>query len=171
MTQRYAYVQIPHIMTAIKKYSKLLCNDISMKDEERREMIKIIDLMLMIRDDRTLFYYKDTKQCDYLPFSEIELKKLNSNSLIPDNDTNNFRLPSYEEVDHEEIMRFYVRQYVEDKEIRKQLFYILRRDKYIDAYLDKLRELDLYDDFVDACGDIYIQIFREWADKNNLDFK
>jgi hypothetical protein len=30
--------------------------------------------------------------------------------------------------------------------------------------LDKLRELNLYDDFIDACGDIYIQIFEEWAD-------
>lgn len=41
----------------------------------------------------------------------------------------------------------------------------------MDAYLDKLHELNLYDDFVDACGDIYFQIFNEWADKNGLDFK
>ena len=41
----------------------------------------------------------------------------------------------------------------------------------MDAYLDKLHELNLYDDFVDACEDIYIQIFEEWADKNNLEFK
>ena len=37
---------------------------------------------------------------------------------------------------------------MEDKEIRKQLFDILKRNEYMDAYLDKLRELNLYDDFV-----------------------
>jgi len=68
-------------------------------------------------------------------------------------------------------MSFYVREYVEDKKIRKQLFDVLRRNEYMDAYTDKLRELNLYDDFIDACGDIYIQIFEEWADKNALDFK
>ncbi len=83
---------------------------------------------------------------------------------IPVSDVNNFRLPSYEEIDHEEIMRFYVREFVKDKDIRKQLFGILSRNEYMDAYLDKLRELNLYDDFIDACGDIYIQIFEEWAD-------
>jgi hypothetical protein len=31
----------------------------------------------------------------------------------------------------------------------------------MDAYLDKLHELNLYDDFIDACGDVYIQIFEE----------
>ncbi len=41
----------------------------------------------------------------------------------------------------------------------------------MDAYLDKLHELNLYDDFIDACGDVYIQIFEEWANKNALDFK
>ena len=41
----------------------------------------------------------------------------------------------------------------------------------MDAYLDKLHELNLYDDFIGACGDVYIQIFEEWADENALDFK
>lgn len=60
-------------------------------------------------------------------------------------------LPTYEEIDHKEIMRFYVREFVEDKTIRKQLFDILRRDEYMDAYLEKLRELELFDDFTEAC--------------------
>lgn len=68
-------------------------------------------------------------------------------------------------------MRFYVKEFVEDKAIRKQLFDILRRDESMDAYLDKLRELDLYDDFIYACGDIYIQIFEDWAEQNELDFR
>ena len=79
-------------------------------------------------------------------------------------------LPTYEEINHKDIMRFYVKECVEDKEIRRQLFNILRRDDYMDAYLDKLHELDLYEDFVDVCGDIYIQIFDEWIKENGLDF-
>lgn len=134
-------------------------------------MSEIVDLMLEIRDGKLIFYHKDTKQFDYCPVSEIELKKLSADKLLPLADANNIRLPSSEEIDHKEIMRFFVRECVEDKGFRKQLFNILRRDEYMDAYLDKLHELNLYDEFIDACGDIYFQIFEEWVDKNGLDFK
>lgn len=134
-------------------------------------MSKIVDLMLEIRDGKLIFYHKDTKQFDCCPVSEIELKKLSADKLLPLADANNIRLPSSEEIDHKEIMRFFVRERVEDKGFRKQLFNILRRDEYMDAYLDKLHELNLYDEFIDACGDIYFQIFEEWVDKNGLDFK
>lgn len=134
-------------------------------------MSTIIDLMLAVRERTTFFYHKDTKTFDCYPFSELEREHLTDDSKIPYNDLNNFRFLSYEEIDHEDIMRFYVRECVDDKEIRKQLFNILRRDDFIDAYLDKLRELDLYDDFMDICGDVYIQIFEEWAKKKNLEFK
>lgn len=134
-------------------------------------MSTIIDLMLAVRENRTIFYHKDTKQFDYFPISEFERKEIDFDALIPIQDLNNFRFPSYEEIDHKEIMRFYVRECVEDKKIRKQLFDILRRNKFVDAYLDKLHELNLYDDFTNVCGDIYFQIFKEWADNNDLDFK
>lgn len=133
-------------------------------------MNTVIDLMLAVRDRCQVFYHKDTNQFDYCPISEIELKTLEPDAKLPLKDLNNFRLPTYETIDHEEIMRFYVKEFVEDKAVRKQLFDILRRDEYIDLYLDKLRELDLYDDFIDACGDIYIQIFEEWAKENGLNF-
>lgn len=131
----------------------------------------IIDLMLSIRKRRDIFYHKDTNQFDYLPVSEEEMKTLSPDAKITEHDTNNFRLPSYEEVDHEGIMRLYVKECVEDKAIRKKLFDVLRRDEYVDAFVDKLHELNLYDDFMDACGNIYIQIFDEWADRNGLDFR
>ena len=127
--------------------------------------------MLLIREGHTIFYHKDTKQFDYFPYSEPERKKISPDKRIPIRDLNNFKLPSFEEIDHEGIMRFYVRENVEDKDIRKQLFGILGRSDYMKAYLDKLLELNLYDDFIDACGNIYIQIFKEWADENDLDFK
>lgn len=132
-------------------------------------MSTIIDIMLGIRERYPVFYHKDTKQFDRLPYSETEILDLNEKLTIG-GDRNTIMLPTYEKIDHKDIMRFYVRECVEDKEIRRQLFNILRRDDYMDAYLDKIHELNLYEDFVDACGDIYIQIFDEWIKENNLDF-
>lgn len=133
-------------------------------------MSTIIDLMLAIRDNNVIFYHKDTNEFDFSPLSQLELAKLDPNARLPRVDTNNIQLPSSRQIDHKDIMSFYVRENVEDKEIRKQLFSILRRHEYMGAYLEKLRELDLYDDFIDACGDVYYQIFHEWAEKNGLDF-
>lgn len=134
-------------------------------------MSTIINAMLAIRKNYLLFYHKDTNTIDSFPCSKSEMEQLRSERLIPMGGyENTVRLPTYEEVNHEEIMRFYVREFVEDKEHRKVLFNILRRSDYIDDFLDKLHELQLYDDFLDACGSIYIQIFDEWADKNGLKF-
>lgn len=133
-------------------------------------MSTIIEVLLAVRERIPVFYHKDTKQFDRRPYSKSE--KLDPNELLSlDGDRNTIMLPTYEEIDHEDIMRFYVKEFVEDKEIRQQLFNILRRRDYMDAYLDKLHELDLYEDFIDACGDIYIQIFDEWVDKNDLSFE
>ena len=134
-------------------------------------MMKIMDLLLLIRERTYIYYHKDTNQFDGCPISAREMEHISFDEKIPYKDLNNIRLPSYEEIDHKDIMSFYVREFVEDKEIRKQLFYTLRRSEYIDAFIDKLREFNLYDDFVDACVDIYIQIFEEWAEENELDFK
>lgn len=134
-------------------------------------MSTIIDLMLAIRDRKIIFYHKDTNQFDCFPCSQIELQNLSPDARIPYKDTNNFPLPSYEEINHKEIMSFFVREFVDDKNLRKQLFNILRRHDYMDAYLDILQEQNLYDDFIEICGDIYVQIFEEWARKNDLDFK
>ena len=132
-------------------------------------MSTIIDVMLAVREGNPVFYHKDTKQFDRLPYSETEILDLNEKLTIGD-DRNTVMLPSYEEINHKDIMRFYVKECVEDKEIRRQLFNILRRDDYMDAYLDKLHELNLYEDFDIVCGDIYIQIFDEWTKENDLDF-
>lgn len=126
--------------------------------------------MLAVKERSLFFYHKDTNCFDDYPISEIERENIFADARVPYKDMNNFMLPSYEEINHEGIMRFYVKKFVDDKAVREQLFHILRRDNYMDPFLDKLRELNLYDDFIDACGDIYYQIFKEWADKNDLDF-
>lgn len=132
-------------------------------------MSAIIELMLAIRKDSVLFYHRDTKSVDEWPFSPKEMEHLSPERQLPLEDKNNIRLPSYKEVDHKEIMGFYVREFVEDKERRKTLFNILRRNEYIDAFIDKLHELELYEDFIDTCGDIYMQKFCEWKEKNNIE--
>ncbi len=132
-------------------------------------MSTIIDIMLAIRERYPVYYHKDTKQFDRFPYPKTEPLDPNA-KLTFGGDRNTIMLPTYEEIDHKDIMRFYVRECVEDKEIRRQLFDILRRRDYMDAYLDKLHELNLYEDFVDACGDVYIQIFDEWTEENDLDF-
>lgn len=130
-------------------------------------MSTIIDVMLAIRERNPVFYHKDTKQFDRFPYSKAE-KPDPDEMLTLGGDRNTIMLPTYEEIDHKDIMRFYVRECVEDKEIRRQLFDILRRKDYMDMYLNKLHELDLYEDFVDACGSVYIQIFDEWVEENDL---
>ena len=131
----------------------------------------ITDLMLQINKwDVHLYYHKDTNAFDMWPVSEVELKNLDSDARIPMKDENNFRFLTYEEINHKEIMSFFVKECVEDKEVRKQLFYILRRDNYVDAYIEALRNLDLYEEFEMVCGDVYHQIFHEWAEKYGLEF-
>ena len=67
-------------------------------------------------------------------------------------------------------MGFFVKECVEDKEIRKRLFNILRKHNYVEPFIEEVRELNLYDEFEMACGDIYRQLFFEWAEKNELNF-
>ena len=132
-------------------------------------MSTIIELMLSIKKrDDYLFYHKDTNVFDRYPLSKIQMKKLDPNADLLLKDDNNFRFLTYNEINHKDIMKFYVRECVEDKLIRKQLFDILRRDNYVDAFINQLHKCELYEDFDMVCGDIYIQIFQEWEQKNGL---
>ncbi len=134
-------------------------------------MSTIMELMLRI-DNRYMhiYYHKDTNIFDPYPVSSIQLENLDMNAKISMKDENNFPFLTYDDIDHEEIMRFYVRECVDDKAIRKQLFNTLRRSDYVQPFVEELRKLDLYDDFEMVCGDIYEQIFLDWAEKNELKF-
>lgn len=134
-------------------------------------MSTIIEMMLKINDrDAYFFYHKDTNIFDRCPVSAIQLQNLDMDAELPMVDENNFHFLTYDEIDHKDIMRFYVKECVEDKAIRKQLFDILRNRDYVDPFIEELHGLDLYDDFEMACGDIYVQLFSEWVEKNGLDF-
>ena len=134
-------------------------------------MSLIMKLMLEISSDREyLFYHKDTNTFDKWPVSEIQLQHINMNERLPMKDENNFRFLTYDEIDHKAIMSFYVKECVDDKETRKQLFGILRRRDHVDAFVEKLHELELYDEFEMVCGDIYEQLFFDWAKEKSLSF-
>lgn len=141
-------------------------------------MTTIVELMLNIRERKPVYYHRDTNRFDHSPISQLERKRFKEDTtgeryrerISFDEDRNNICLPSYEEIDHKDLMRFFVRECVDDQEIRKQLFSILRRTEYIDAFIEKIKELNLYMSFVYAAGDVYVQIFEEWADKYGLDF-
>lgn len=79
----------------------------------KTEMSTIIEIMLAVRERNPVYYHKDTKMFDRIPYSKAD---------------------------------------------------------NMDMYLNKLHELTLYEDFVDACGDIYIQIFDGWTEENDLCF-
>lgn len=131
-------------------------------------MHPIMELLLAVRERTVIFYHKDTNQFDYQPFSEKEWEHLRWDERLPLDNANNVRLPSYEEIDHKGIMRYFVKEWVEDPAMRKALFNVLRRHDYIDAFLEKVRELGLTEDFEEVCIDLYIQIFEEWKERNGL---
>lgn len=135
-------------------------------------MSTIFELMLEIDSNKkTVFYHKDTKIFDCCPLSEIELKNIDWNAKIcEDKDRISVSFLSFKEINHKDIMSFYVRECVYDKEIRKKLFYILRRDNYVKPFIEELQNLNLFDDFKITCEDVYEQIFIEWAEEKGVKF-
>ena len=130
-----------------------------------------LELMLYVDNRHAhLFYHKDTKTFDWMRFSPIEMQHIDENAILPMVDENNVQFLTYEEIGHGELMSFFVHECVDDKEIRKKLFGILRRHSYVEPYIDALKELELYDEFVIFAVDVYNQMFCEWAEENGLEF-
>ncbi len=134
-------------------------------------MNTIMELMLKINDwSIQFFYHKDTNTFDRYSVSEIQLQNLDMDAKLPMKDENNFRFLTYDDIAHKDIMRFFVKECVDDKEIRKYLFNILRRTNFVDCFIEGLHKVNLYDEFEMICGDIYEQMLLDWAKKNGLKF-
>ena len=134
-------------------------------------MNTIMELMLKVNDwSIQFFYHKDTNTFDRYPVSEIQLQNLDRDAKLPMKDENNFRFLTCDDIAHKDIMRFFVKECVDDKEIRKYLFNILRRTNFVDCFIEGLHKVNLYDEFEMTCGDIYEQMFLDWAKKNGLKF-
>ena len=137
--------------------------------------MEIIELLLKIKPRVSIYYHKDTKDFSYKPVSSIQLDVLNQKGLeeflklYGDEDDISVLLPTYGELHHNEIMREFVKECVEEKDIRKCLFSILNRKDYIDGFIDKLKELCLYTMFEDVYSDYYNEIFKEWLIYNKIE--
>jgi hypothetical protein len=84
-----------------------------------------LELMLHVDNrDAQLFYHKDTKTFDWTSLSTIQIQNFNINTLLSTIDENNIRFLTYEEIDHKELMSFFVHECVDDKETRKKIFII-----------------------------------------------
>ena len=78
----------------------------------KTEMSTVIEIMLAVRERNPVYYHKDTKTFDRIPYSKAD--NMDPNARLPiGNDGNTVILPTYEEIDHKDIMRFYVRECVE----------------------------------------------------------
>lgn len=130
-----------------------------------------LELMLCVKNERIqIYYHRDTKVFDLMPVSQFELEHIDWDADISDSCKNNVAFLTYQEIDHKDVMSFFVRECVYDKEPRKKLFNILRRHDYVDAFINELQKLELYEEFTSVCGDVYTQIFLEWTAQNGLKF-
>lgn len=109
---------------------------------------------------------------EYLKKHPEGLYAKNNGKLLPEGvDLNLYELPTYEEINHKEIMRFYVRELVYEKDIRKVLFDILKHFDYMDKFYEVLDKYNLYDEYCEVTEGIYQDILIEWANKNNIELK
>lgn len=147
--------------------------------KEDYERITLVDIIRIMKDRKAMFYKSDIKSIvkpfdylkEYIPdnydeLSDEEKEKLN----IPDDkDLNIYILPDYEDLNHKEIMTLYVKRNINDKEIRKALFYALRNYDYMDKFYNNLRKYGLFTDYLEYSNYYYEQIIRDWKIKNNIE--
>lgn len=153
------------------------CNISFIKNEY--EKVSLIDVLRIMRENQVRFYKSDIKSIvrpydylkEYIPdnygdLSDEEIKKLN----IPDyEELNIYMIPTYEKINNKEIMTSYVKNNIEDKEVRKTLFYALRNYDYMDKFYNGLRIYGLFKDYLDYSYDYYFEIIKEWKNENNID--
>jgi len=136
------------------------------------EKMTLSDIFRMIGKDSYFYYRPKTHEVNTIQYYYKQEYRNNENflneeigygisgELIP--------LPVYKDIDHKDIMSFYVREFVEDKETRRKLFNILRNHDFMDKFLAAVKELELYEEYIMVTDDIYIQLAEEWAEKNGV---
>lgn len=123
------------------------------------------DLVFAInKEDKNIYYHRDTKVFDRCPLSSIELKNIHNRMqeelTLDYKDPNNVRFLTFDEINHKEVMKDFIKfGGIYEKEIRKQLFNALRYHDYVNKFLAKLKELKLYDDFIAHSSDYYNSVF------------
>lgn len=137
------------------------------------EQYTIIDVLMNIHERECLFLKTDTMELvnpidyikKYLPDNPTE----EDYEKLPTKESLNIHpLPNYNFINHKTIMTEYIKGMVDDKEIRKELFYILRNHDYMDKFYECLKKYKLFDDYKDYSADYYIFVFNEWCENYNI---
>lgn len=141
----------------------------------KTEKYTIADILMDIHDMECVFLKTDTMEIvepwdyikKYLPENptEEDYKKIPSKASL-----NIYPLPSYEFINHKQIMSEFVKNINDDKDMRKDLFYILRNHNYMDKFYDYLKSHDLYEEFRSYSSSYYHFVFREWCEKHNIKY-
>lgn len=146
--------------------------------KSNEEKISIYELLRRIKPNQRYYINTSTWELfnlkkfmrEYLEEHPEKLYAKNDDRLLPKGvDLPIYELPTYKDMNHKEIMRFYVKECVCEKDIRKKLFDILRNDDYMDKFYEALKKYNLYDEYCDVTDDIYHDILEEWASKNNIE--
>ena len=136
----------------------------------------IADVIMHIHDRECVFLKTDTMEIvnpmDYLSKYLPENPTEEDYEKLPTKESLNiYPLPSYEFIKHKLIMSDYVKSTIEDKDLRKELFYILRNYDYMDKFYDSLKKHNLYEDYRDYSLDYYHSVFKWWCEKYNIKLK
>lgn len=140
-----------------------------------KETCKLSDILMNMHDGQCIFLKIDTLEIvdpidyykKYLPENptDEDYEKLPSKESL-----NIYPLPNYKFIDHKAIMSEFIKNTCTDKQIRKELFYILRNYDYIDKFYECLKKYDLYEEYHNYSSGYYDYVFREWCEKNNINF-
>ena len=138
-----------------------------------KEKCTIADILINMHDNQCVFLKTDTMEIvdpmeyleKYLPENptEEDYEKLPRKESL-----NIYPLPSYDFIDHKYIMSEFTHNIYDNKEIRKELFYILRNHNYMDKFYECLKKYDLYDEYRYYSSDYYNYVFNEWCEKKDI---
>lgn len=142
---------------------------------DRLKQCTIADIIMNIHDNECMFLKTDIMQIvnpfDYLgPFLPENPTEEDYEKLPTKESLNIYPLPNYRFIDHKAIMSEFTKNICDDKHIRQELFYILRNYDYMDKFYDCLKKYNLYEEYCDYSSDYYHYVFREWCEKNNINF-
>lgn len=142
------------------------------------ESITTIDLLRIMKDRKCLYIKTDiwevVKPFDYIKkyipdnYDDLSYEEKRKLSIPDYKDLNIYMLPTYQEINHKEIMTLYVKKCVVDKKIRQALFYTLRNDDYLDKYYNQLRTYGLFQKYLEFSNSYYEKIFDQWKIQNNI---
>lgn len=146
--------------------------------KEEYEEINLIDIIRIINDGMAIFYKTDINSIvnpydyikKYIPdnYDELSDEEINKLNIPSYKDLNIYMLPRYNNLNHKDIMTLYVKKNINDKEIRKVLFYALRNYDYMEKFYNNLRKYGLFKDYLDYSNYYYKQIIKDWKIKNNI---